>query len=186
MTKKTKSVLGDCFYVLEAGENGSCLVYKVTGDNTRRPDPYVVNDALLCSCKAGEHGRECKHSKIAERSLVGNEVEWKTAKRLVDQWLRSVKAQWPDTHVESLLDHREPTETINIAHALVAGEDVCERERLTLWMELGPLLVVIHSFRDVDRCERALRSYKRKQKGSGRWSKKSVPRGRMRGRRRAD
>ena len=152
--------------MVAAADDSSFQVYKILRSNEKRPEPYIVDTDLLCSCEAGEHGIECKHSKMADRTLIGNDVDWRTAKRLVDQWLRSVKATWPDARIESLLDYREPTKTINVAHALMSDAGDMSHERLTLWMEIGSLLLVVHSFRDTKRLERTLRKFKAKQRGA--------------------
>lgn len=164
---KTKPILGDCLYVVEAGDDEIHQVYKIIKDLNARPDPYVVDSDLTCTCMAGEQGRECRHSKMVSRTLLGNEVLWADAVRLTNQCLKKIMRQWENAQVQSLLDFKEPEETVRIAHALVCGAlNETDQERLTIWTEVGPLLVVFHVFQDPKRYARTLRRARKKSEAN--------------------
>ncbi len=165
---KVKPILGGCLYVVEAGDDDTHQVYKIIKDLNARPDPYVVDSDLTCTCKAGEQGREGRHSKMVSRALLGNAVPWAKAVKLANQCLKTITGEWEDAQVQSLLDFKTPKETIRIAHALVCGAlTESEQERLTIWTEVGPLLMVFHVFQDPKRYARTLRRARKKSEAGG-------------------
>ena len=166
-TTKKKSILGDCLYVV-VNEDGQSLVSKVIRSVNARPDPYVVDSDGVCSCKAGERGIECKHSKMVDRQLKGHPVPWDTAVRLTKRYLKTVRDELKAASTQSLIDLKPKTETVDVSHVLVLGGLTEGRERLTIWTEYGfespdgPIMLVIHAFRDQPRYERAVRAAKKK------------------------
>lgn len=164
-----KFALNDCMYVIEA-DGDDHLVYKFVKNVNARPDPYRVDHMGVCDCKAGEHGRECRHSKMISRVFRGKDVPWDDAVRLTDQFLKTVTKEFEGASVQALLEFKEPTEDVQLSHCLVHGAmNDTGRERLTVWTEhatdtRGPLLLVLHVFRDKERYERTLRAAKKKGK----------------------
>ena len=162
-----KYALGDCMYVIEA-EGDDHLVYKIVKNINARPEPYRVNKQGVCNCKAGENGRDCRHSKMIDRVMPGIDVPWADAVRLTQQYLKTITKEFEGATAESLLELKEPTEMVNVSHCLIhnAMNDT-GRERLTIWTEhatdrRGPLLLVLHVFRDKDRFDRTFRAAKKK------------------------
>lgn len=166
----SKGVLGDYQYVVEAQPDSVYQVYKMTGLPNEDVEPYWVDEKLCCSCPAGEFGNDCKHVKMVERSLLGQEVSWRKALLLTRAYSKILKDQF-QASVESVLQHKQPEATVRVSHLLVHGAIAsADRPRLTVWQEYGrdvKLLLVIHAFWDRDRYEKSVQRILEKAGKSG-------------------
>jgi len=145
MSKTKTQVLGGHIYVVEHVD-GIRRVHKVTDDKNKQI--YEVDRDGVCECPAGEHGRDCKHVRMAFGELEGHPFSRPKARRMLEAWIERARGEVAHAKFVNLVRYKKGN-TVKVATALATNFQVgCEAERFTLWTEIDGLLIRIHVFKD--------------------------------------
>lgn len=140
--------LGDSIYVVER-DNDWFIVHKLQSGHD--PVIYEIDDSGRCSCIAARYNNECKHVLMAFNELEGDEVMHGVARRSLDTFFDTLRAQRPDVICENLVDYnRRETQTVatGICRNFPPMDDL--PERFTLWAEgENGVMLRIHVIEDM-------------------------------------
>jgi hypothetical protein len=160
VARKT-NILGGHVYVVEELDESShrvCKLPKAEGT----PEEYTVDRDLVCSCRAGDFGNDCKHVAMVEGDLEGLSTAKRHAVGLLEGYLDKIREEWPRAQIVSLLPYK-PERRVTTATALSFGVLSAESaEKLVIWGEHKGLLIRLYCFKERERYRRALRAARRR------------------------
>ena len=159
VTKKPikKHLLDNHVYLVEERPLGNA-VHKVPSPGTEEQAVVynILDDDGQCQCRAAEFGNVCKHQRMVNGTLEKELMDVRDADKILEDYLEKLRAQWPKAQIVSLLHYKRETK-VGSAAALACGVlSEHSAEKLTVWSELGPLLIRVHCFKDRARYRKAL------------------------------
>lgn len=167
---KKKNLLGGHVYLVEEKEGGDA-VYKVPNEGEEGEVFLIDSEDGQCQCRAAEFGNDCKHQDMVLGVLEKAEIPRKRADEILEDYLDKLREEWPRAQIVSLLSYRK-TNMVGSAAVLACGVlSQHAAEKLTVWSELGPLLIKVHCFKSRARYRRALRSVREHSVGGETYKK---------------
>lgn len=155
--RKRVNVLGGRLYIVEA--RGTGHVVKKNPKEGELPEEYFVDAEGACECAAADYGNDCKHIKMASRTLQGKKFAIQDATEILETHLDVFRAKWPLASIVSLLVYQK-VDFISLAPAYAHGvlSDEYTEDEMTMWLEVGKLLIGVRCFKEKSAYRKALRT----------------------------